>query len=214
MRHNLGLRTASSLALAAPRAGDPMRGARQPIRSRAAGREYVERQLVHAEATIQELRTKLHHARREKDAAVEAARLATVAKNAAKDTLILTEAALTAEKAARDRGDRALREAQTTIRDLQTGLDDAARNFETAKADLPAERQARLKPQDCGERPRRHGRLRRPSARTTRSRQRSGDRLAGRGRPWRRRMSRHRTGPPDGLRRPSRSASRSRRSVQ
>jgi hypothetical protein len=80
MRQSLGLGTASSPAPAAPRAGDPMRGARQAIRSQAAAREYVERQLVHAEATIQELRTKLHHARREKDAAVEAARLATMAK--------------------------------------------------------------------------------------------------------------------------------------
>jgi hypothetical protein len=114
-----------------------MKAARQVIRSHAA-RDYAERKLVHAEATIQELRTKLHHAHREKDAAIEAARLATAAKLAAQRSMLDAEAS-------RDRSDRALREALATNRDLQAKLDALARGFETAKAEPAAEPQARLK---------------------------------------------------------------------
>jgi predicted ATPase len=78
-----------------------MKAARQVIRSQAA-RDYAERELVHAEATIQELRTKLHHALRERDAALEAARLATAAKLAAQRSMLEAEAS-------RDRSDRVLR---------------------------------------------------------------------------------------------------------
>ena len=77
MRQSLGLDKASDPGSAPSSSNDPLRGARQAIRSQAAAREYVERQLAHAEATIQNLRTKLHHARQEKDTAVEAARSAT-----------------------------------------------------------------------------------------------------------------------------------------
>jgi hypothetical protein len=145
MRRNLGLNTGSNLDPIPSSPTDPMKAARQAIRSHTAAREYAERQLVHAEATIQDLRTKLHHARREKDAAAEAARLAGSRKATAEHTLIATEATLTAERAARDRGDRALREAQVTIRDLQGRLDGPAQGLETAKAELAAERQARQK---------------------------------------------------------------------
>ena len=119
----------------APSLNDPMKAARQVIRSQAA-RDHAERELVHAEATIQELRTKLHHAHREKDAALEAARLATAAKLAAQRSMLEAEAS-------RDRSDRALREALVTNRDLQATLDAFARGFETAKAEPAAERQAR-----------------------------------------------------------------------
>jgi hypothetical protein len=115
---------------AAPSLNDPMKAARQVIRSQAA-RDHAERELVHAEATIQELRTKLHHAHREKDAALEAARLATAAKLAAQRSMLEAEAS-------RDRSDRALREALVTNRDLQATLDAFARGFETAKAELLA----------------------------------------------------------------------------
>jgi hypothetical protein len=126
-----------------------MRGARQAIRSQAAAREYVERQLAHAEATIQDLRAKLHHARQDKGAAVEAARSATARKVNAERSLISTESALTAEKASRERGDRALREAHATIRDQQGRLDVAVQGLEKAKAELAAERQARQKAEDA-----------------------------------------------------------------
>ena len=119
----------------APSLNDPMKAARQVIRSQAA-RDHAERELVHAEATIQELRTKLHHAHREKDAALEAARLATAAKLAAQRSMLEAEAS-------RDRSDRALREALVTNRDLQATLDAFARGFETAKEEPAAERQAR-----------------------------------------------------------------------
>ena len=125
---------------AAPSLNDPMKAARQVIRSQAA-RDYAERELVHAEATIQELRTKLHHALRERDAALEAARLATAAKLAAQRSMLEAEAS-------RDRSDRVLRQALATNRDLQAKLDAFARGFETAKAEPAAERQARLKADD------------------------------------------------------------------
>ena len=143
MRRSLGLlgTTPVSAPTSSP-ADDPLRGARQAIRSQAAAREYVERQLVHAEATIEDLRGKLHHARRDKDAAIEAARSAAARKVAVERSLAATESALATEKAARDRSDRALREAQATISHLQVKLDAAA---ETAKAELAAERQVRQK---------------------------------------------------------------------
>ena len=108
-----------------------MNAARQVIRSQAA-RDYAERELFHAEATIQELRTRLHHAHREKDAALEAARLATAAKIAAQRSILEAEAS-------RDRSDRAAN------RDLHAKLDGLARGFGAAKAEPDAERQARLK---------------------------------------------------------------------
>ena len=54
--------------------------ARQAIRSQAAAREYVERQLAQAQTSVHDLRTKLFHARQEKDRAMEAARSATARK--------------------------------------------------------------------------------------------------------------------------------------
>jgi hypothetical protein len=143
MRRRLGLDAGSVPASVPSQPIDPLRGARQAIRSQAAAREYVERQLAHAEATIQDLRTKLHHTRRDKDAAVDAARTTAARKVVVERTLAATESALATEKAARDRGDRALREAQATINHLQAKLDAAAQGLETAKAELASERQAR-----------------------------------------------------------------------
>jgi len=59
MRRDLGLGTAFDPDPAIPSSNDPMKAAPQAIRSQAA-RDYAERELVHAEATIQELRAKLH----------------------------------------------------------------------------------------------------------------------------------------------------------
>jgi hypothetical protein len=148
MRRSLGLDTGSVPASVPSQPIDPLRGARQAIRSQAAAREYVERQLAHAEATIQALRNKLHHARRDKDAAIEAARSAAARRVIVERALIVTESALATEKAARDRGDRALRETQATISHLQAKLDAAAQSLETAKIELTAERQARQKAED------------------------------------------------------------------
>ena len=140
MRRSLGLGTAVDPDPAALSSNDPMKAARQAIRSQTA-RDHAERELVHAEATIQELRTKLHHAHREKDAALEAARLATAAKLAAQRSMLEAEAS-------RDRSDRALREALANNRDLQAKLDACARGSESAKAEPVAERQTRLKADD------------------------------------------------------------------
>jgi hypothetical protein len=148
MRRSLGLDAPTNPGSAPSSSDDPLRGARQAIRSQAAAREYVERQLVHAETTIQDLRSKLHHARQEKDTAVEAARSATAMRIRVQRVLITTESALAAEKAARDHGDRALREARAMISHLQTRLDAAAQGLETARAELAAERQARQKAED------------------------------------------------------------------
>ncbi len=145
MRRSLGIDPGSNAAAGPVASNDPLKGARQAIRSQAAAREYVERQLAHAEATIQDLRNKLHRARQEKDAALEAARSALARKTNLERSLFATEGALASEKAARERGDRALAEAQATVRDLQTRLEAAQRSHETAEADLVAERQARQK---------------------------------------------------------------------
>ena len=66
MLRSLGLGTASNPTSVLSSPIDPLKAARQAIRSQAVAREYAERQLAHAEVTIQDLRTKLHHARQEK----------------------------------------------------------------------------------------------------------------------------------------------------
>ena len=149
MRRRLGLDAGSVPASVPSQPIDPLRGARQAIRSQAVAREYVERQLAHAEATIQDLRGKLHHARRDKDAAVDAARTTAARKVVVERTLAATESALATEKAAHDRGDRALREAQATINHIQAKLDATAQGLETAKAELASERQARQTAEDA-----------------------------------------------------------------
>nr|WP_294546832.1 hypothetical protein [uncultured Rhodopila sp.] len=137
MRRGLGLETASGPDPVAPWSNDQIMTARQAIRLQAA-LDRAERELVHAEATIQELRTRLHHAHREKDAALEAARLATAAKLAAQRSVLEAEAS-------RDHSERALREALAANRALQAQLDGLVRGVATAKAESAAEREARLK---------------------------------------------------------------------
>ena len=113
-----------------------MKAARQAIRSQAAARDYAERQLAHAQATAQDLNQKLRQARHDKDAATEFARSAIAARTAAERTLAAAEAALAAEKAAREREERALREAHATIRHLRDGLDAAGQDIQKLKAEL------------------------------------------------------------------------------
>jgi hypothetical protein len=139
----IGSATPSAPGSPASVTSDPLKGARQAIRSQAAAREYVERQLVHAEATIEDLRTKLRHARQENAGAAETARAATAAKVAAQRAAMASEAALATEKSARERAERAFREAQATINLLQSKAASAALELEAAKAQLASEREAR-----------------------------------------------------------------------
>src|ERR1700759_2733873 len=108
MRRSLDIAAPSGVVPLASSLDDPLKGARQAIRSQAAAREYAERQLAHAEATIQDLRRKLHDARRDKDAAMAAAQAAVAEKRTAERLLMTTEAARAAEKASHGRADRAL----------------------------------------------------------------------------------------------------------
>jgi hypothetical protein len=147
MRRSLGLVTSSN-GSTPPLSSDPLKAARQAIRSQATAREHAERQLAQAQAAVRELHSKLHHARVDKDAAEEAARLATATKITAERTLVATEAALTAEKVARERGTRALQDAQVTIRELQGKLDTAVQALQAVQAELAAERQARQMAED------------------------------------------------------------------
>jgi hypothetical protein len=149
MRRSLGLATASDHDVVPSSPNDPLKGARQAIRSQVAAREYVERQLSQAQVAVQELRGKLRNARQEKDGAVEAARAAVAAKVTAERTLVGTEAALAAEKNARERLERSLRDALATARDLQVRLDAAAQTLQTVQGELAAERQDRQKAEDA-----------------------------------------------------------------
>ena len=79
MRRNLGLDGPSPSSLT----NDPLKMARQAIRSQVTAREYTERQLDQAQGTIQDLRVKLRHVHQEREAAVNAAQSAMVAKDAA-----------------------------------------------------------------------------------------------------------------------------------
>ena len=143
MRRSLGLNATTGNGSTPPLPNDPLKAARQAIRSQATAREHAERQLAQAQAVIHDLRTKLHHTRLDKDVAQEAARLATAAKITAERTLIATESALAAEKAGRERGERSLRDAHATIRELQGKLDAAVQGLQAVQAELAAERQAR-----------------------------------------------------------------------
>src|ERR1039458_3879254 len=82
MRRSLGLDFAPQTSSSS----DPLKAARQVIRLQTAAREHAERQLAQAQTTIHDLRTKLHHARRDNDEAQEAARLATTARDTAERT--------------------------------------------------------------------------------------------------------------------------------
>jgi hypothetical protein len=143
MRRSLGLNATTGNGSTPPLPNDPLKAARQAIRSQATAREHAERQLAQAQAVIHDLRTKLHHTRLDKDVAQEAARVATAAKITAERTLIATESALAAEKAGRERGERSLRDAHATIRELQGKLDAAVQGLQAVQAELAAERQAR-----------------------------------------------------------------------
>src|SRR6185437_16250095 len=102
MRRNLGINSSSN---------DPLKMARQAIRSQVTAREYTERQLVQAQGAIQDLRTKLRHVHQEREAAVATARSARAA-----------ESALATERATRTRIEGMLRDADATVHDLRQKL--------------------------------------------------------------------------------------------
>jgi hypothetical protein len=76
MRRNLGLDGPSPSSSA----NDPLKLARQAIRSQVTAREYTERQLDQAQGTIQDLRGKLRHAHQERETVVNAAQSAIAAR--------------------------------------------------------------------------------------------------------------------------------------
>ena len=132
MRQSLGL---SEGASAAPVA-DPQRMARQAIRSQAAAREYAERQLVRSEQTIQDLQTRLHTIRREKDAAVAAVRTAQAAQIQAERRMRTVESSLLSEKAISETARREARDARATIQDLRSKLALATQTIEARQTEL------------------------------------------------------------------------------
>jgi len=113
---------------------DPMRVARQAIRSQVTAREYIERQLVQAQNAIEELRIKLRHVHHEREVAVSAAQTAIAARDIAERSMRAAESALTSERANRARIDGMLRDAETTIRDLREKLATANQTMQVEKA--------------------------------------------------------------------------------
>jgi hypothetical protein len=140
MRRNLGLDgTSPSLA-----ANDPLRMARQAIRSQVTAREYTERQLGQAQNTIQDLRAKLRHVDQERESAINAAQSAMAARDAAERSMKAAEAALATERATRLRTEGMLRDGEATIRDLREKLATANQSLHGVQAELDAERLSRV----------------------------------------------------------------------
>jgi hypothetical protein len=140
MRRNLGLEGTSPSSSAS----DPLRLARQAIRSQVSAREYTERQLAQAQGAIQDLRSRLRHVHQEREAAVKAAQSAMVVKDAAERSSRAAESALASERAARARVEGMLRDARATILDLRQKLAAANQVLHATEAELVAERQSRL----------------------------------------------------------------------
>jgi hypothetical protein len=144
MRRNLGLDGTSPPFSA----NDPLKMARQAIRSQVTAREYTERQLDQAQGTIQDLRGKLRHVHHEREAAVNAAQSAMVARDTAERKMRAAEAALVAERATRTRIEEMLRDAEATIRDLREKLATANQKLHSMQAELATERAARSSAED------------------------------------------------------------------
>jgi hypothetical protein len=117
-----------------PSSNDPMRVARQAIRSQVTAREYIERQLVHAQSAIEELRTKLRHVHHEREVAVSTAQSAIAARETAERSARAAESALISERGNRARIEGMLRDAETTIRDLREKLATANQTMQVERA--------------------------------------------------------------------------------
>jgi chromosome segregation ATPase len=126
MRRNLGLNGPPLSS-----SNDPLKMARQAIRSQVTAREYTERQLDQAQGTIQDLRGKLRHVHQDREAAFNGAQSAMVAKDAADRKMRAAESALATERSARVRSEGMLRDAEATIRALRQKLATANQNLHT-----------------------------------------------------------------------------------
>jgi hypothetical protein len=145
MRRNLGIDgTPPSSA-----SNDPLKAARQAIRSQVTAREFTERQLAQSQNAIQDLRTKLRHVHQERETAVAAAQSAMAAKDTAERTMRAAEKALAAERTNRARTEGMLRDAEATIRDLREKLANANQNLRGVQAELDVERQAHQEAKDA-----------------------------------------------------------------
>jgi hypothetical protein len=149
MRRNLGLDGGTANGSVPSSSNDPMKVARQAIRSQVTAREYTERQLAQAQTAIQDLRTRMRHVHQELEAAISAAQSAMTAKDIAERTMRAAETALATERATRARTEGRLREAEATIRDLREKLATANQTIHTMRAELAAERLTRPKANDA-----------------------------------------------------------------
>jgi hypothetical protein len=138
MRRNLGLDGAEPSS-----SNDPLKAARQTIRSQTAARDYAEQQLAQAQGVIQDLRPRLRQVHHERETAVAAAQSAMATKDGAERSMRVAEAALATERATRVRTEGMLRDAQATIKDLREKLATANQNLRGMQSELDAEREAR-----------------------------------------------------------------------
>jgi hypothetical protein len=134
MPMNIDPDSASHNGSAISSSNDPLRGARQAIRSQVTAREYTERQLVQAQNVIEELRIKLRHVHHEREVALSAAQSAIAARDVAERSTRAAETALTSERANRARIEGMLRDAETTIRDLREKLATANQTMQVERA--------------------------------------------------------------------------------
>jgi hypothetical protein len=141
MRRNLGLGGTSGNGSAPSSANDPLKAARQAIRSQVTAREFAERQLAQAQGTIQDLRTKLRHVHQERESAIATAQSAMAASDTAERTMRAAEKVLAAERATRVRTEGMLRDAEATIRDLREKLATANQTIHTMRAEPDARQQ-------------------------------------------------------------------------
>jgi hypothetical protein len=134
MPMNIGPDSALHDGSAITPSNDPMRVARQAIRSQVTAREYIERQLAQAQNAIEELRAKLRHVHHEREVAVSAAQSAIAARDIAERSMRAAESASTSERANRARIEGMLRDAETTIRDLREKLATANQTTQVERA--------------------------------------------------------------------------------
>ena len=143
MRQNLGLNGSASSS-----ANDPLKVARQAIRSQVTARDYAEQQLSKAQGAIQDLRNRLRHVHHERESAINAAQSAMAAKDAAERSARAAESALANERANRVRVEGVLRDTEVTVRDLREKLATANQIIKSTQAELSAERLARSSEDD------------------------------------------------------------------
>src|ERR1019366_982331 len=149
MRRNLGLDGGTANGSPPSQSNDPLKAARQAIRSQVTAREYTERQLAQAQGAIQDLRTKLRHVHQERESAIAGAQSAMTARDTAERNMRAAETALATERATRTRTEGMLRDAEATIRDLREKLATANQTIHRVQAELATERLTRPKADDA-----------------------------------------------------------------